>query len=61
MEILESKTIVSPQVENSTKEKKRSSVSEKKSQQSSNEKTFDLAEYLRNSKGYVLGHAAFTK
>ncbi len=24
-------------------------------------KTFDLVDYLRNSKGYVLGHAGFTK
>lgn len=24
-------------------------------------KAFDLPEYLSNSKGYVLGHAAFTK
>ncbi len=61
MEILESKTIVRSKVEDSAKAKKSSSVSKKKRLQSSNEKTFDLAEYLRNSKGYVLGHAAFTK
>lgn len=40
---------------------KTDSKSERTSQQASTIWVFDLAEYLRNSKKYVLGHAAFTK
>ncbi len=61
METLEFKTTVKAKIINTSRAKKENSVSEKKRLQSSNEKIFDLAEYLRNSKGYVLGHAAFTK
>lgn len=40
----------------------KTSLSEKVKQQNlAGTKTFDLANYLRNSKGYVLGHAVFSK
>jgi hypothetical protein len=40
----------------------KASLSQKvKEQDFTSAKAFNLADYLRNSKGYVLGHAAFTK